>query len=56
VLDGLKEGEEVVTSAQFLIDSESKLHEATAKMMEPSTPQKPDPNRLIMEQGAHRHD
>lgn len=33
---GLKEGEEVVTSAQFLIDSESKLREATAKMMEPS--------------------
>jgi len=56
VLDGLKEGEEVVTSAQFLIDSESKLHEATAKMMEPSRPQKPEPNRLIMEQGAHRHD
>jgi len=56
VLDGLKEGEEVVTSAQFLIDSESKLHEATAKMMEPSTPQQPEPNRLIMEQGAHRHD
>jgi len=39
-----------------LIDSESKLHEATAKMMEPSRPQKPEPNRLIMEQGAHRHD
>ncbi|WP_031436471.1 efflux RND transporter periplasmic adaptor subunit [Methylobacter tundripaludum] len=56
VLDGLKEGEEVVTSAQFLIDSESKLHEATAKMMEPSTPQQPEPNRLILEQGAHRHD
>lgn len=56
VLDGLKEGEEVVTSAQFLIDSESKLREATAKMMEPSTPQQPEPNRLIMEQGAHRHD
>jgi len=56
VLDGLKEGEEVVTSAQFLIDSESKLHEATAKMMEPSTPQQPEPNRLIMEQGTHQHD
>jgi len=56
VLDGLKEGEEVVTSAQFLIDSESKLREATAKMMEPSTPQQPEPSRLIMEQGAHRHD
>ncbi len=34
ILDGVKEGEEVVTSAQFLIDSESKLREATAKMME----------------------
>jgi Cu(I)/Ag(I) efflux system membrane fusion protein len=56
VLDGLKEGEEVVTSAQFLIDSESKLHEATTKMTEPSTPQQPEPNRLLMEQGAHNHD
>jgi Cu(I)/Ag(I) efflux system membrane fusion protein len=34
ILSGLKEAEEVVTSAQFLIDSESKLREATAKMME----------------------
>lgn len=35
VLKGLKAGEQVVTSAQFLIDSESKLREATAKMVEP---------------------
>jgi Cu(I)/Ag(I) efflux system membrane fusion protein len=56
VLDGLKAGEEVVTSAQFLIDSESKLHEATAKMVEPSTPPRPEPSRLLMEQGAHPHD
>lgn len=34
ILDGVREGEEVVTSAQFLIDSESKLREATAKMRE----------------------
>ena len=34
VLEGLKVGEQVVTSGQFLIDSESKLKEATAKMME----------------------
>ncbi len=34
VLDGISAGEEVVTSAQFLVDSESKLREATAKMME----------------------
>ncbi|MAK42648.1 MULTISPECIES: efflux RND transporter periplasmic adaptor subunit [unclassified Spongiibacter] len=34
VLSGVDAGEEVVTSAQFLVDSESKLREATAKMME----------------------
>jgi len=34
ILSGVSAGEEVVTSAQFLIDSESKLREATAKMME----------------------
>lgn len=33
ILVGLEPGEEVVTSAQFLVDSESKLREATAKMM-----------------------
>jgi Cu(I)/Ag(I) efflux system membrane fusion protein len=35
ILKGLEPGDRVVTSAQFLIDSESKLREATAKMMEP---------------------
>ncbi len=34
ILEGVVEGEEVVTSAQFLVDSESKLKEATAKMMD----------------------
>ncbi|NOQ14198.1 MAG: efflux RND transporter periplasmic adaptor subunit [Methyloprofundus sp.] len=34
VIEGISVGEEVVTSAQFLIDSESKLREATAKMLE----------------------
>lgn len=34
ILSGLKPGEDVVTSSQFLIDSESNLREATAKMME----------------------
>ncbi|KKL23911.1 hypothetical protein LCGC14_2420650 [marine sediment metagenome] len=34
VLDGVDAGDEVVTSAQFLVDSESKLREATAKMMD----------------------
>tara|TARA_R110002073_G_scaffold19668_1_gene71650 strand:- start:5852 stop:7270 length:1419 start_codon:yes stop_codon:yes gene_type:complete len=35
VLDGIQAGERVVVSAQFLIDSESKLREATSKMMNP---------------------
>ncbi|VAW61534.1 Probable Co/Zn/Cd efflux system membrane fusion protein [hydrothermal vent metagenome] len=34
ILSGVKPGEEVVTSSQFLIDSESKLREATQKMMD----------------------
>jgi Cu(I)/Ag(I) efflux system membrane fusion protein len=34
VRDGIEAGEEVVVSAQFLIDSESKLREAAAKMRE----------------------
>lgn len=33
VLDGLEEGEQVVTSAQFLIDSESNLRAAIQKLM-----------------------
>ncbi|TKB28075.1 efflux RND transporter periplasmic adaptor subunit [Desulfopila sp. IMCC35006] len=35
VLDGLKEGDTIVTSAQFLFDSESRLREAIQKMLEP---------------------
>jgi len=46
ILDGLEEGEQVVTSAQFLIDSESNLREATAKMKEP----------LKEESGNHQHE
>ncbi len=34
IREGVEAGERVVTSAVFLIDSESKLREATAKMME----------------------
>ncbi len=37
VLEGLNEGEKVVTSAQFLIDSESNLKEAIQKMIEAKT-------------------
>ncbi len=41
VLKGVHEGETVVTSAQFLIDSESKLREATAKMLNDVMGEKP---------------
>jgi Cu(I)/Ag(I) efflux system membrane fusion protein/cobalt-zinc-cadmium efflux system membrane fusion protein len=34
VLDGLKQGEEIVLSAQFMLDSESRLQEAIQKMLE----------------------
>ncbi len=36
VRQGLAEGEKVVTSAQFLLDSDSQLDEAIAKMLEPT--------------------
>ncbi len=35
ILAGLNLGEQVVTSAQFMLDSESKLQEALQKMLEP---------------------
>lgn len=38
IMEGVKAGEEIVSSALFLIDSESKLREATAKMLEARTP------------------
>ena len=34
VIDGIKEGEEIVISGQFMLDSESRLKEAIAKMLE----------------------
>ena len=35
VLSGLSEGERIVTSGQFMLDSESQLREAIQKMLEP---------------------
>jgi hypothetical protein len=34
VIEGLDEGEEIVVSGQFMLDSESRLKEAIAKMLE----------------------
>jgi hypothetical protein len=42
-LSGLKEGEPVVTSAQFMLDSESQLREAVQKMLEPAKESAPAP-------------
>ncbi|MDQ6958990.1 MAG: efflux RND transporter periplasmic adaptor subunit [Mariprofundaceae bacterium] len=50
ILAGVKAGEEVVTSAQFLIDSESKLREAAAKMMEVKKPTAADPRPTMDEE------
>ncbi len=36
ILDGLKEGERIVTSGQFMLDSESQLREAIQKMQQPT--------------------
>ena len=42
VLSGLKEGEHVVTSGQFMLDSESQLREAIQKMLNPATSGTPE--------------
>ena len=43
VISGLKEGERIVTSGQFMLDSESQLREAIQKMTEPKPPGKDVP-------------
>ncbi len=47
VLKGLKEGEEIVVSAQFMLDSESRLREAIQKMLEIRRKTAPAPNRSL---------
>jgi RND family efflux transporter MFP subunit len=43
VLSGLNEGERIVTSGQFMLDSESQLREAIQKMQQPNAPGEPIP-------------
>jgi rubrerythrin len=38
VISGLREGERIVTSGQFMLDSESQLREAIQKMLRPNKP------------------
>jgi Cu(I)/Ag(I) efflux system membrane fusion protein/cobalt-zinc-cadmium efflux system membrane fusion protein len=51
VLEGLKEGDHIVTSAQFMFDSESRLREAIQKMLEVRSgkPAEPSTDDLDME-------
>jgi membrane fusion protein, copper/silver efflux system len=44
ITEGLKEGEEIVTSAQFLIDSESSLRESLQKLSTSDVPKKSMPD------------
>jgi len=51
IIDGVQAGEQVVSSGQFLIDSESSIREAAAKMVAPkkvAAPQKPDSTKKGM--------
>lgn len=52
VLSGLLDGEEVVISAQFLLDSESRLQEAIQKMLEERTENTSKPAELAP---SHQH-
>ncbi len=55
VLEGIEEGDEVVVSAQFLVDSESSLREATRKMMEIQDTE-PDSTAEMDDMGGERTD
>ncbi len=55
VIEGLDEGDVVVTSAQFLIDSESKLKEAIGKMLETKKPEE-SKDHGAMEHGGMDHE
>ena len=58
ILDGLEAGEQIVTSAQFLIDSESNLRAAIQKLLKdraaPDSPELPAATDLPTEQGGHQ--
>jgi len=49
ILDGVHDGELVVSSGQFLIDSESSIREAAAKMVAPKKAKQPDMQDMDMD-------
>ena len=55
VLSGLKGGEEVVTSAQFLLDSESRFREAIALMLRGSEKKDGKPEAAPAAPPVHKH-
>lgn len=58
IIEGLSEGEVVVTSAHFLIDSESRLKEAIGKMLEAKSPERKDTTPAVetMDNSTMGHD
>lgn len=56
VLDGVEPGEMVVTSAQFLLDSESRLREATKKMIPAGEEMKTPEEQAPMDHGSMKHE
>ena len=60
VLGGLKEGERIVTSGQFMLDSESQLREAIQKMLNPNPPGSsaptPSPDRNAIPEHPMSHE
>ena len=52
VLSGLNEGERVVTSGQFMLDSESQLREAIQKMLSPNAAKSPPPQQPTLAESA----
>jgi Cu(I)/Ag(I) efflux system membrane fusion protein/cobalt-zinc-cadmium efflux system membrane fusion protein len=55
ILEGVKPGEEIVTSAQFLFDSESRLQEAIQKMLQQKQDTS-DMENMDMTGGEMNHD
>ena len=53
VLSGLNEGERVVTSGQFMFDSESQLREAIQKMLKPTSAPAPQGTNEHAAHGGH---